>query len=116
MGVHYGSTVADDRKRKGGRVTPKGGAQPSGPPAGGASGRSPRRPDKSTGQVGKRPSRPLFLLAVGLAWIICGVVALLIFKPSWRYAVGVVFIGIGLFWVRGAMATISRHDDRLEDQ
>ncbi len=68
------------------------------------------------GQVGKRPSSPVFLFVVALVWIACGIAAFFLFSASWRIVVGVVFIGIGLFWLRGAMATIARHEDRLGEQ
>jgi len=99
--------MANDGKRKGGRVTPKGGA--SSPPTKGSNA------DKPVGQVGKRPSNPRFLAVVGVAWIICGIAAFFIFKESWRIVVGVVFIGVGLYWLRGAFATIARHEERLDD-
>ena len=28
---------------------------------------------------------------------------------------GVVFIGVGLYWLRGAFATVTRHEERLSD-
>jgi hypothetical protein len=101
--------MANERKRKGGRTTPKSGAEPT-PPA-----KPSRRfdPQKPMGQVGKRPSRPGFLAAVGVAWIVCGIAAFFIFEASWRIVVGVVFIGVGLYWLRGAFATVTRHDERL---
>jgi len=103
--------MADDRKRKGkrpsgGRVTPKAGVTPG-------SGASSRPEPKPVGQVGKRPSSPKFLLAVAVAWIVCGIAAFFLFSASWRIVVGVVFIGIGLYWLRGALATITRHEERL---
>ena len=103
--------MANDRRRKGGRTTPKGGAEPA-PAAKGS-----RRPDpaKPMGQVGKRPSKPGFLAAVGLAWIVCGIAAFFIFAATWRIVVGVVFIGVGLYWLRGAFATVTRHEERLSD-
>jgi hypothetical protein len=105
-GVHYRSLVANDRRRKGGRTTPKGGAASSG--GGSTAG------DHPTGQVGRRPSSPVFLFAVALAWIACGIASFFLFSASWRIVVGVVFIGIGLYWLRGAMATIARHEERLD--
>jgi uncharacterized membrane protein HdeD (DUF308 family) len=105
MVVDYRSPMANDPKRKGGRVTPKGGA--AAPKADGAA--------APMGQVGKRPSKPGFLAVVGVAWIICGIAAFFIFKPTWRIAVGVVFIGVGLYWLRGAFATVTRHEERSGD-
>jgi hypothetical protein len=103
MALGYRSPMANDRKRKGGRVTPKAGSP------------TPPAADKPVGQVGKRPSNPTFLAVVGLAWIICGIAAFFVFKESWRIVVGVVFIGVGLYWLRGALATIARHEERLDD-
>ncbi len=100
--------MGNDRKRKGGRVTPKGGDTKGSGPAGTGQ-------PKPMGQVGKRPSNPTFLAVVGLAWIICGIAAFFVFKESWRIVVGVVFIGIGLYWMRGSFATIARHEERLDD-
>ena len=105
--------MADDRRRKGGRVTPKGGAGADDAKEGAASGRTPAA-DKATGQVGKRPSPPVFLLVVALLWIACGFAAFFLFKATWRIVVGVVFIGIGLYWLRGALATVARHEERLD--
>jgi hypothetical protein len=99
--------MANDRKRKGGRVTPKGG-DPTATP-----GRA-KPADRGVGQVGKRPSNPTFLAVIGVAWIVCGIAVFFIFKPTWRIIVGVVFIGVGLYWLRGALATVARHEDRLD--
>ena len=97
--------MASDRKRKGGRVTPKAG-DAAAPKRGSAA-------DQPTGQVGRRPSSPVFLFAVAVAWIACGIAAFFLFSASWRIVVGVVFIGMGLYWLRAAMATIARHEERL---
>jgi hypothetical protein len=97
--------MANDRRRKGGRVTPKAdGSTPASRPA---------DETKPTGEVGRRPSSPTFLFAVAVAWIACGIAAFFLFSAAWRIVVGVVFIGMGLYWLRGAMATIARHEDRL---
>jgi hypothetical protein len=45
---------------------------------------------------------------VGLAWIICGIVALVALSASWKLVPGILFIGIGLFWLRGAVTTVAR--------
>ncbi|HET7487095.1 MAG TPA: hypothetical protein VFJ85_04145 [Acidimicrobiales bacterium] len=83
----------------GGRVTPKPAAAPApaaAPPA----------------QPGRRPSSPGFLLAVAVAWIAAGVIALVRLDASWKLIPGVVFIGIGLLFLRGAAATVVRRDER----
>jgi hypothetical protein len=88
-------------------VTPKGG-RPSSPP-----GR--QEPTEPTPQIGKRPSRPGLLFLIAAMWIACGVVAILVLKASWKFIPGVVFIGIGLFYLRGTLGTIARHEERLGD-
>jgi hypothetical protein len=111
IALHYRSLMANDRRRKGGRVTPKGGA--AGDPTPEKKAPAPSREPQPMGQVGKRPSSPVFLFAVAVAWIVCGIAAFFLIKPTWRIVVGAVFIGIGLYWLRGAMATIARHEERL---
>lgn len=98
--------MSNRRKPKGGRVTPKGGS--SGRPGPAA------RPPTPTPQVGRRPSRPALLFVIAAAWIGCGVVALFALTATWKYIPGVVFIGIGLFYLRGALATVARHEERLQ--
>jgi hypothetical protein len=51
---------------------------------------------------------------IAAAWIGCGVVALFALTATWKYIPGVVFIGIGLFYLRGALATVARHEERLQ--
>ena len=108
IALDYRAPMANDRKRKGGRVTPKAGDAATSKRGAAASG--------PTGQVGKRPSSPVFLVGVAVAWIACGIAAFFLFSASWRIVVGVVFIGVGLYWLRGAMATIARHEERLGDE
>ena len=85
-------------KNKGGRYTPRGGgplrlrAQAGRSGSGGA----------PLGQVGRRPTRPPLLLAIGLLWVGCGVVALVKLHAGWKLIPGVVFIGIGLLYLRAA--------------
>jgi hypothetical protein len=64
------------------------------------------------GQVGKRPSNPGFLALLAAVWIACGVVALVGLHASWKLVPGIVFIGIGLLFLRGAAATVARREDR----
>ena len=78
------------------------------PPRNGPS-KKPRRSDRP-GQVGRRPSSPTFLLAVGIVWILCGVYALVALNASWKLVPGVVFIGVGLLWLRGAVTAGARQD------
>jgi len=74
--------------------------------------RSPRSKPQSDGpgQVGKRPSSPGFLFGIGLVWILCGVYALFSLHATWKLVPGVVFIGIGLLWLRGAITASARRD------
>ena len=95
-------------KKKGGRVTPKGTTPPPRPT------RGPRAATEaaSAGQVGRRPSNPAMLAAIGVAWIVCGVIALVSLHASWKLVPGIVFIGVGLFFIRGAAATVLRRERR----
>ena len=61
--------------------------------------------------VGRRPSSPGFLLLVGAVWIACGLVALFALSATWKLIPAVCFIGIGLFFIRGAAATVVRRDE-----
>jgi hypothetical protein len=126
--------VANDKRRSGGgRVTPKRGQQAGRAGPGPGSGRrSPpagrrrlpasigpfARPDRNAplGQVGKRPSSPANLLVLGLAWIVCGVLALVALKASWKFIPGVVMIGIGLLFLRGGFTAIARHERREQEK
>jgi len=45
-------------------------------------------------------------------WIGAGVVALVSLTASWKLVPGIVFIGIGLLFLRGAAATVVRRADR----
>jgi hypothetical protein len=49
---------------------------------------------------------------VALVWITCGVVALVVLHASWKLVPGIVFIGVGLLFLRGAAATVVRRDQR----
>jgi len=61
--------------------------------------------------VGRRPSRPGFLVAVGVMWIAAGVIELFVLDASWRFVPAIVFVGIGLFFLRGAAVTVVRRTD-----
>jgi hypothetical protein len=63
-------------------------------------------------QVGKRPSSPYFLLLVGFAWVAVGIIIMAVATFSWRFAIGIVAIGVGLFFLRGAGATVVRREQR----
>ena len=62
--------------------------------------------------VGRRPSNPGFLLLIGVVWVVCGVIALVGLSAAWKLIPGVFFIVVGLFFIRGAAATVVRRDDR----
>jgi len=83
-------------KKKGGRYTPRGGAPLRPQPQAG------RGDGPPLGQVGRRPTRPALLLAIGLLWVLCGVTALVRLDASWKLIPGVVFIGIGVLYLRAA--------------
>lgn len=74
----------------------------------------PRPPvtPKTPGQVGRRPSSPLVLFGIGLAWVAVGIIIVLTFHASWRIVPGVFALGVGAFFVRGASATVVRHERR----
>jgi uncharacterized membrane protein HdeD (DUF308 family) len=74
--------------------------------------RGARKPDPGPAQVGRRPSNPGFLALVGVVWIACGVYALARLHAAWTLVPGIVFIGIGLLFVRGAAATVVRRESR----
>ncbi|MFZ0060262.1 MAG: hypothetical protein ACLQAN_02635 [Acidimicrobiales bacterium] len=63
-------------------------------------------------QVGRRPSAPLLLAVIGLMWVAAGVVALFVLTAGWRFVPAVVFVGVGLYYVRGASATVLRRERR----
>jgi hypothetical protein len=65
---------------------------------------------KGPGQVGKQPSNPTFLFLVALMWIGVGVVILLGVHASWKLIPGIVSLGIGVFFLRGAAATVARRN------
>ena len=45
-------------------------------------------------------------------WVGAGVVALIALTASWKLVPGIVFIGIGLLYLRGAAATVVRRAER----
>jgi hypothetical protein len=99
--------MAASRRKRGssGRVTPKGG--PTNPPPG----RRRIDPDAPV-QIGRRPSNPAFLLLLAVLWIAVGIVVMVAASFSWRFIPGVVAIGFGLFFLRGAGATVVRREQR----
>jgi hypothetical protein len=115
--------VANDKRRRGsGRVTPRAG-QEKPAPAGKSRARLPgrigpfERPNAEgpLGQVGRRPSSPFKLLAFAAMYVACGIIALIALKGSLRIILGVVFIGVGLLWLRGAATAALRQQRRTDD-
>jgi hypothetical protein len=45
-------------------------------------------------------------------WIAAGIMDLVALKASWKLIPGIVSIGIGLLFLRGAAATVARRADR----
>ncbi len=92
------------KPRKGGRVTPKKQA-PAAPAADG----------DATPQVGKRPSSPAFLFGVSGLWIAAGALIWYSMSATWKLIPAIFAIGVGLFFLRGALQTVVRHDERLDE-
>jgi hypothetical protein len=44
-------------------------------------------------------------------WIAVGVIELFALDATWRLVPAIVFVGIGLFFVRGAAVTVTRHEE-----
>ena len=91
-------------RRPSGRVTPKG-TRPA----------QARRPSSPAGreevappQVGRQPSSLGLLVGIAGAWIVVGIVIMVTFSAGWRFIPGIVAIGIGLLFLRGAAATVVR--------
>jgi hypothetical protein len=78
----------------------------------------PRKRDREPQlpQIGKRPTSPFRLLATGIVWIVCGIIALTSLSASWKFIPAIFFIGVGLLWLRGAAVTLSRHERRSGEQ
>jgi hypothetical protein len=104
--------MAGKDQRKGGRYTPKGGGTtpPSSRPASSTSNESTTTP-----QIGRRPSPPWFLALIALLWVVVGIVVWVRLDAAWKLIPTVVFIGIGAFYLRGALQTVVRHDERTGD-
>jgi len=49
---------------------------------------------------------------VAFAWIGAGIVALTSLHASWHLVPGIVFIGVGMLYARGAAATLWRREYR----
>jgi len=89
---------------------PKKGKRPAGQP--GRPARQAGARPATVGQPGRRPPSPGLLLVVALMWIAAGVWALIALTAGWKLVPGIVFIGLGLLYLRGAAATVARRADR----
>lgn len=98
--------MAANRRKKGGRVTPSARANAAPAKAAAPAGRQ---------QIGRRPSSPGYLLLVAIVWIGCGIYAFVGLTASWRLVPAIFFIGVGLFFLRGAAATLLRRSRANED-
>jgi hypothetical protein len=115
--------VANEKRKKGERVTPKKSSLP--PPQAGRPRRwsAPKRigpfekpdPDKALGQVGRRPSSPIKLLVYAVVYFACGIASFFVLKGTLKIIIGVVLIGISLLWLRGASTAMLRLQKRSED-
>jgi hypothetical protein len=73
--------------------------------------RGKKPPEVRTPQVGRRPSPPGLLFAIAGLWIGVGIIALVALSASWKLIPGVVFIGIGLLYLRGGLTTVARRGE-----
>jgi hypothetical protein len=115
--------VANEKRKKGERVTPKKNSVP--PPPAGRQRRwsAPKRigpfekpdPDKPLGQVGRRPSSPVKLLVYAVVYFACGIASFFVLKGTLKIIIGVVLIGISLLWLRGASTAMLRIQKRSEE-
>jgi Flp pilus assembly protein TadB len=110
-----------NNKQKPGRVTPKKSASP---PA-----RAKRRPvlpkrvgpferpdaSRPLGQVGRRPSSPTKLAVFAVVYLVVGVAAFFVLKGALAVIIGIVLVGIGLLWARGASTAFLRQQRRREE-
>jgi hypothetical protein len=115
--------VANDKRKPSGRVTPKKSATP---PSSRRARRSalPERvgpfqrpdPNRPLGQVGRRPSSPTKLGVFAIVYVAAGVASFFILKGALGIIIGIVFIGIGILWARGAATAVLRQQARREEQ
>ena len=109
-------------KRKPGRVTPKKSALP--PSRAKRQPLLPKRmgpfdkpdPNRPLGQVGRRPSSPTKLTVFAVVYIVAGVGSFFVLKGTLGVIIGIVFIGIGLLWARGAATAMLRQQARREQR
>ena len=63
---------------------------------------------KPVPQVGKRPSPPALLFAIGAIWVAAGIVLVFALHSSWKLVPVVVSIGIGVLYLRGGITALAR--------
>jgi hypothetical protein len=49
---------------------------------------------------------------VAIAWIVVGVVVFVTVDAAWKIVPAIFAVGVGLFFLRGAAATVARRADR----
>lgn len=106
------------KRRPGSKPTPKPGSKPGSKPVSKGRGSGRSRPAPLTGPpvVGKHPSPPGFLLLVALAWFAAAIGALVLLTAGWKLIPVVVFAGIGLLYLRGAMGGYLRRSGSADDK
>lgn len=103
--------MAGARKKSGGRKRPTGGRVTK-PANSVRSVPRPAEPSAALGQPGRRPSSSGLLLLIALMWFTVGVVVMTSVSASWKFVPGIVSVGIGLLFLRGAAATVARRAER----
>lgn len=108
-------TSVAGKEKKGGRTTPKKVTPSADDGKARTSYRRPKPdPDSATPQIGKRPSPPALLFAIAGMWALAGAYIWLSFTASWKLIPAIFAVGIGGFFLRGALQTVVRHDERLD--
>ena len=59
---------------------------------------------------GRRPTHPGLLAAVSACWLAAGIVELVVLEASWRFVPGIVFLGLGLLYLRAAALSVLRRN------
>jgi Flp pilus assembly protein TadB len=72
--------------------------------------------DGPLGQVGRRPSSPAKLLVFAAVYLVCGVLSFVIIGHTLGIILGIVLIGIGLLWFRGAATAQLRQQNRHDPE
>ena len=56
----------------------------------------------------RRPANPVLLMLVGLIWAVCGIYVLFSVTATWKVIPAILFLGIGMFFIRIAAVTYTR--------